>query len=229
MYRKFLNARSPLRLLEKGLHGGLGRGNLGLVLAGHGVGKTPFLVGVALDDLLRGERVLHVTLDQTVSHVRAYYDTVFDDLASSTHLEDTARVHQDVDRNRSIRAYPAGRFQSSTLREAIKIETETGPHPALVVLEGFHLEHAPAEEVEDLRALAREIDAELWISVACPEERVGEVPESLRRLEPLFAVILALEPAEGTVALRALKDHDNPDVEALHVALDPGTLLLVRS
>jgi len=33
MYRKFLNARSPLRLLEKGLHGGLGTGNLGLVLA----------------------------------------------------------------------------------------------------------------------------------------------------------------------------------------------------
>ena len=34
MYKKFLNARSPLRLLEKGLHGGLGVGNLGVVLAG---------------------------------------------------------------------------------------------------------------------------------------------------------------------------------------------------
>ena len=55
MYRKFLNARSPLRLLEKGLHGGLGRGNLGVVLAGHGVGKTSFLVCVGLDELLRGE------------------------------------------------------------------------------------------------------------------------------------------------------------------------------
>ena len=49
MYRRFLNARSPLRLLEKGLHGGLGRGNLGVVLAGHGVGKTAFLVGLGLD------------------------------------------------------------------------------------------------------------------------------------------------------------------------------------
>ena len=39
MYRKFLTARSPLRLLEKGLHGGLGPGNLGIVVAGHGVGK----------------------------------------------------------------------------------------------------------------------------------------------------------------------------------------------
>ena len=44
-----------------------------------------------------------------------------------------------------------------------------------------------------------------------------------------MSVILALVPAGESVALRALKDHDNPDLEALHVALDPTTLLLVRS
>ena len=67
MYRKFLNARSPLRLLEKGLQGGLGPGNLGVVIAGHGVGKTSFLVGVALDELLRSGRVLHVSMAHTVT------------------------------------------------------------------------------------------------------------------------------------------------------------------
>jgi hypothetical protein len=229
MHRKFLNARSPLRLLEKGLHGGLGRGNLGLLLAGHGVGKTPFLVGVALDDLLRGERALHVALDQTVSHVRAYYDTVFGELAATTHLEDAARVHLDVDRRRSIRTYPASGFGPDKLREALKFETEAGPAPALVVLEGLALEQASRDEVEALRALAREVDAEVWLSVACAEERVRELPPRLRRLEDLFSVVLALEPGPGTVTLRALKDHDNPDVAALHVALDPKSLLLVRS
>jgi hypothetical protein len=229
MHRKFLNARSPLRLLEKGLHGGLGRGNLGLLLAGHGVGKTPFLVGVALDDLLRGERALHVALDQTVSHVRAYYDTVFDELAATTHLEDAARVHLDVDRRRSIRTYPASGFAPAKLREALKFEAEAGPPPALVVIEGLPLEQASRDEVEDLRALARETDAEIWLSVACAEERVRELPPRVRRLEDLFAVVLALEPGPGTVTLRTLKDHDNPDVAALHVALDPKSLLLVRS
>jgi hypothetical protein len=229
MHRKFLNARSPLRLLEKGLHGGLGRGNLGLLVAGHGVGKTPFLVGVALDDLLRGERALHVALDQTVSHVRAYYDTVFEELATTTQLEDAARVHLEVDRRRSIRSYPPSGFGSAKLREALKFEAEAGPSPALVVLEGLPLEQASRDEVEDLHALAREIDAEVWLSVACGEERVREIPSRLRRFEDLFAVVLALEPAPGTVTLRALKDHDNPDVAALHVALDPKSLLLVRS
>ena len=62
MYRKYLNARSPLRLLEKGLHGGLGAGNVGALVAGAGVGKSAFLVGVATDELLRGGTVLHVSL-----------------------------------------------------------------------------------------------------------------------------------------------------------------------
>ena len=101
MYRKFLNARSPLRLLEKGLHGGLGAGNLGVVIAGHGVGKTSVLVGVALDELLRSGRVLHVSTTSTISRVRAHYDTVFEELAATTHLKDEVRVHAEIDRRRS--------------------------------------------------------------------------------------------------------------------------------
>ncbi len=42
-------------------------------------------------------------------------------------------------------------------------------------------------------------------------------------------MILVLEPGSESVKLRALKDHDNPDVTNLHVALDPKTLLLTRS
>ena len=49
MHRKEINERSPMRVLEQSIHGGLGRGNLGVVVARHGVGKTAFLVGVALD------------------------------------------------------------------------------------------------------------------------------------------------------------------------------------
>jgi hypothetical protein len=229
MYSKFLNARSPLRLLEKGLHGGLGKGNLGLVLAGRGVGKTACLVGIALDDLLRGGHVLHVALDQTVAHVRAFYDTVFEDLSSSTHLEDAARVHAELNRRRSIRAYPAGGFSAAKLREAVKFDAEAGARPELVIVEGFDLGGAPRDELQELRALATELEAELWLSASVPGERVSELPGSIRPIQDLLSVVLALEPADSCVALRALKDHDSPDLSALHVALDPKTLLLKRS
>ena len=179
MYRKFLSVRSPLRLLEQGLHGGLGKGNVGLVLAGPGVGKTSFLVGVALDDLLRGDHVLHVALDQSVSHTRAYYDTVFHELASSTHLEDEARIHAEIDRHRSIRSYPAPGFGPGKLREAVKFEEEAGSRPGLVVVEGFDVSAASEPEMRDMKALAGEIEAELWFSVACSDEEVpGMQPRS---------------------------------------------------
>ena len=229
MYRRFLNARSPLRLLEKGLHGGLGTGNLGVVLAGHGVGKTSFLVGVALDELLRGGRVLHVSLEATVQHVRAFYDTVFEELAASTHLEDEAVVHSEIDRRRSIRVYPPGGLDAAKLREAVKLESDAAESPTLLVVEGLDFDTLEPGELADVKALAGELAAEVWLSAACPGERVGGIPGSVARYDDLVSVILALEPGDGSVALRALKDHDNPDLSELHVALDPHTLLLVRS
>jgi hypothetical protein len=41
-------------------------------------------------------------------------------------------------------------------------------------------------------------------------------------------VALALEPGDDAMLLRALKDHENPDLTDIHVALDPRTLLLTR-
>jgi hypothetical protein len=226
---RFLNARSPLRLLEKGLHGGLGPGNVGAVLAGRGVGKTSFLVCVALDELLRGGHVLHVCLDHTLSHVRAYYDTVFEELASTTHLEDEAMVHADIDRRRSIRVYPKGSLSASKLRDAVKLETEAGGRPSLLILEGVNVASLPEDELRDLKALAGELAAEVWLEAQTSEERPAAVPASVARFGDLVSVVLTLEPGDAAVALRALKDHDNPDLEALHVALDPKTLLLVRN
>lgn len=227
MYRSFLNARSPMRLFERGLHGGLGAGNLGAVLAGHGVGKTSFLVGVALDDLLRGKPVLHVCLDHSVSHVREHYDTVFEELAKSVHLEDAPAIRAEIDRRRSIRVYSAGEFSARKVREAL--ELVPGGSPAVLLIDGLDLARESREDLCELRAAAGEIGAEAWLAVASEGEQLGSLPEPVRRVEDLLSVILVLEPEAGVVKLRALKEHDNPDVSELHVALDPHTLLLVRS
>jgi hypothetical protein len=230
LQRKFLNARSPLRLLEKNLHGGLGRGNLGVVLAGHGVGKTSFLVGVAVDELLRRGRVLHVSAAHSVAHVRVHYDTVFDELASSKHLENEGLIRGEIERNRSVRVYPPNSITAAKLRDAVKLERESGGAPSLLVLEGLDLGGAfGRHDVEDLRALAQELDAEVWLESACKDERAVRISPQVAALEDLLSVILALEPGDDAVRLRALKDHDNRDLADLHVALDPRTLLLKRS
>src|SRR3990172_3640814 len=199
VYRQFLNARSPLRLLEKGLHGGLGTGNLGVVVAAHGGGKTPFLGGVALDELLRGGSVLHACCGQTVGHVRAHYDTLFEELASAKHLEDEATTHAEIDRRRSIRVYTPGGLTVSKLREAALFDVEAGSSPSLIVVEGLDLGQADREELDGLRKLARELKAEVWLSSSCDEERPEAIPADIARLGGLLSVVLALAPGSGTV------------------------------
>ena len=41
---KELNSVSPLRIFEEAINGGLGRGNLGVIVSRHGVGKTQLVL-----------------------------------------------------------------------------------------------------------------------------------------------------------------------------------------
>jgi hypothetical protein len=173
--------------------------------------------------------VLHVVLDQTVAHTRTYYDTVFTDLRATTRLADGAVVHGEIEHLRTIRAVPAAGFGTAKLREAVQLSEATGGKPSAVIVEGWDVARASAADLEALRKLAAEIPAEIWVSASVPGERIASLPPELVPARDAFAVILALEPENGAVALRALKDHENPNPEALRVALDPKTLLLKRS
>ena len=232
MHRKELNERSPLRLLEQSIHGGLGRGNIGAVVARHGVGKTAFLVGVALDDLMRGRKVLHVALDEPVDKIRDYYDEIFMDLARSSGLENIGEERLEIERNRNIHTYVGKAFSIAKLREAIAfLKTHMHFEPSALIIEGYHFEKAGVEDLAELRKVAQEIDGELWMSAVTHRESSKNergIPEPLARLEAAFDVILGMDQTGSRVCLSLLKDHDNPDVSDVRVALDPTTLLLIQ-
>src|SRR5690242_19252674 len=104
MFQKEVNLGSPLRVLESSIHGGLGQGKLGVVMARAGIGKTAFLVQVALDDLMRDRDVIHFALGQRLEHVQSWYDALFDDLADYTGLENAGLVRASAMRHRLIQA-----------------------------------------------------------------------------------------------------------------------------
>lgn len=227
-----LNERSPLRVLEQSSRGGLGRGNIGVVVARHGVGKTAFLVGVALDDLLRGRMVLHVSLEEPVDRVLVHYDEIFADLAREKALEDMWEARLEVERNRRIHCYLDGSFSTGKLREALAFKKKhTGFAPVTVLVEGFDFETADAAEMAALREIAVECDAELWMSAVTHREAETDdsgVPEPVAHLAASVDVVLRMAHDGKVVRIGLLKDHDNPDVSDLRLALDPTTMLLIR-
>ena len=58
MIKTELIKRSPLRILEKSIHGGLGPGNLGILASRKGIGKTACLVHIGIDKLFQDKPVM---------------------------------------------------------------------------------------------------------------------------------------------------------------------------
>jgi hypothetical protein len=232
MYRKELNERNPLRLFEHSIHGGLGSGNIGVVVARHGIGKTAFLVGIALDDAMRGRKVLHVSLDKTVDHIREFYDEIFMDLAHSAGLEDIPAERLEMERNRMIHTYAGKTFTVDKLRQSINFLKENAQFdPACVMIQGYDFERATPADIESLRQLAREFNVEMWMSAITHRGVSADdhgVPEPLTKLVSAIAVIVQMTDSSDGVHLSLLKDHDNPDVAKLKIDLDPATMLLVK-
>jgi archaellum biogenesis ATPase FlaH len=241
MYRKEVNERSPMRVFEKSIHGGLGRGNVGVVAARNGVGKTPLLVQIALDDLMRDRRVLHISHEHAVDHVRAYYDEIFHDLAVVSKLDNTESVKLDVERHRLIFSHLShattappslrgGRSSVAKILETVTFARETAHFtPDVLVIDHFDLEHAAPDAVAALRELARAQNVELWLSAlsdAMPKTP-GELPAPLQRFAAELSVVVFLKPERDIVRLRLLKDHENDDLTDLHLRLDPHTMRVV--
>lgn len=240
MFRKEINEQSPLRILEQSSHGGLGRGNLGVVMARAGVGKTAFLVHIALDDLMRDRKVFHVSLDTPVDHVRSWYDAVFQDLARATDMTDAAATAESIARNRIIQAFSlhghgAGQnvFTVERLAAAMDLLEQHAKFKADVVLiDAFDWSKTTAEELGALRELAKQRGVELWTTALTHRHHIGDgapdrVPPPCDKLVNLIDVAVFLQPVDKHLSVRLLKDHDGQRVVDTNLVLHPDTMRLV--
>lgn len=228
-----IHERSPLRVLDRSLHGGLGRGDLGVVCSHAGAGKTAFLVGVALDVLLGGCRALHVALDHPVDRVRNYYDEILAEMSRVERLEKPADARLLVERNRRIHIYERAAFSVDALARSLSfLRSHTDVRPDLLVVDGYDWSNGSETEVAALKDLARSEDAALWMSAKLDQGAAvtpqGGFPEPLGRYDAIINVLLRLKGADGTVHLSVLKGHGDSAPESPGLDLDPTTLLLVR-
>ena len=234
MYRKEVNTQSPLRILEGSIHGGLGRGNRGVVLAPAGVGKSACLVQIGLDDLMREKAVLHVAVGQTVEHVSTWYDVLFDDLADQVALTDRGGVRESIARRRVIRSYAEGTFTAEKLEEALaQAQGALRLQPAAILVDGFDWTGPGCTAgVEAMKAAAKRLGAELWMTAQTPRGAALSAPKTLTPpCEPCAALIdvgIFLEPHGSHVAVRLVKDFGNPPRTDVPLTLHSDTLRLVK-
>jgi hypothetical protein len=235
VFRKEVNEKSPLRILEGSTKGGLGPGKLGVVMARAGVGKTAFLVQIGLDDAMRERQVLHVALGQELDHVRSWYDALFEDLAEVTALQNREQVRALVNKHRLIQAYPDHALPHERLDEILHMYSDKLRFvPKAILIDGFDWESgrvvARAGEIGAFKIIAKRLGAELWMTAQT--HRAGGVAHPTNLIAPcdayddLIDLAVFLEPEGTHVTVRLLKDHDNPRPEETHIHLDTDTMRL---
>lgn len=238
MYRKEVNAHSPLRILEKSIHGGLGKGNLGVVMARAGVGKTACLVQIGLDDLMHEKPVLHVALEQSIDHVQSWYDALFEDLVLRNDMDEVDEVRAMIAKNRMITAFADHDLWPERLEKtAAMFREHLDFKPAAILVDGYRWEdHSVAENratIGALKSYAKLHDAELWMSAQTHRGVTGNhptgIPAPCDQYESLIDVVIFLEPHGDEIGLRLLKDHGNAETPDTHLHLHPDALRLVSS
>ena len=162
-----LNKISPLRVFDDAINGGLGKGNMGVIVSRHGVGKTACLVHLATDKLLRGENVIHVSFSGNVEHVMNWYKEVFREISEVQSLDDAHNVYSSILSNRVVMNFSQDQVSIEKVLKSLKSLIEQGAFKADAILfDGYKLTIADDDDIIRIREFAKEMNLEVWFSVS---------------------------------------------------------------
>ncbi len=236
MYAEQVSNNSPLRILERCCRGGLATGELGVVMARAGVGKTAFLVQVGLDAAMRKQPVLHVALGQDLEHVRSWYDALFDDLAQTTQLEDREQVRGVINEHRVIQASADTAFGHERLDDIVTLYDRARFKPVVIIIDGLDWASGAvverAAELGALKLVAKRLGAVLWLSAQTHRDVTPAHPTSLTPPCAAYAEVIDigvfLEPEGAHVSVRLVKDHETVPPADTSLQLHTDTMRLVE-
>lgn len=228
------DSTSPASLPARIIRDELPPGGLGVVMGRAGVGKTACLVQIALDHLLRGQQVLHISLHHGVEHVQSWYDALLDDVLQQVDPAARAQTSTQVGSHRMISVFADGELSIHRLRDTAQLLAENASFsPEAIVVVGYDWKsrpgHSAREALAAFKDYAATVGAQLWMTARTHREVTGndpaDVPPPCGDLADLTDLVLFMQPRGAEVTLQHLKGLEGPREE--HLRLDPHTLRLV--
>ena len=158
------------------LNGGLGKGELGVIVANTGVGKSHFLVSLGAHALKVGKNVVHYTLELTETAVGIRYDSHLTGIASNEIQDSKQEVleqYKNMELGRLIiKEYPTGGATVNTIRNHLEKLALRGFVPHMIIIDYADIMRSSREYdalrlelkliYEELRNLAMERAIPLW-------------------------------------------------------------------
>ena len=230
MQKEDLIKKNPLRVLNPLSADALPDHRMGLVMARAGLGKTAILVQIAMDSMLRGQKVLHVSIGEGLEKAKAWYEDIFKFIAEGFQLENAAEVEDELMRNRMIMTFKESAFTRPKLEERLNdLVYQSIFRPDIVVIDGYDFAQADYDSVMDLKEMMAAMNVQGWFSALRHREddRVSAagVPAPCHEVDGLFDTIIILQPEKEAILLNIIKDeYDGAAGRVLN--LDPATMMV---
>ena len=234
MVKSELIKRSPLRIFEKSIHGGVGKGHIGIIASKKGVGKPACLTHIAVDKLFQDRKVIHVSFASNVDHIITWYEDIFQEIAKKRELEHAVDVHEEIVKNRVIMNFNQESVQTSQILQSLEALITDGNFSAdSIIFDGYTVSETTGEEFAMIREFAEKLGLEIWFSVSLAERSEGVcndegMPRAVESFSGGIDVIVNLRHEGDYVHLEVVKDHDTVEPKDMNLRLDPKTLLIAE-
>ena len=221
---------NPLRALglEKNATEDGSQAIMGLVMARAGLGKTAILVQFALDCMLLGNKVLHVSIGEGVEKTRTWYDDILSLLTDGEKIESIPEIMK----NRMIMTFKESSFSKALFEERLDDLVQQNIYkPECLIIDGYDFENNDKESLEEMRNFMHERGLKMiWFSAVSHrgDERVSVdgVPAPCHEVDGLFETVLSIKPEGDAMMLDILKCDDCAMDPGSTLKLDPSTMLI---
>ena len=170
-----ITVKTPWDVINDITDGGLGPGELGVVVAPAGIGKSWTLQALGSEVVRQGKTVVHYSLELNENYVGLRYDSIFSGVTTANikyHKEDVQKQISKLPGKLLIKYFPTKAASVQTLGAHLKQIELRGVNIDMVIVDyadilmptGFFKEkrHAIGNIYEDLRGLAGELEIPIW-------------------------------------------------------------------
>ncbi|MCP3874417.1 MAG: hypothetical protein GY699_14840 [Desulfobacteraceae bacterium] len=207
-------------------------GKFGAVLSRAGVGKTSFLVQIALTQLLGNEKILHISLDDSMEKINIRYNEGYTNLVDCIGYVDpqkAVRVWEDINPNKVGISYNESTFDTQKIGDYLKsfIKADLAL-PSILIIDGLNFDKDISDKLDALEDLNREFSIFTWFSMKIHREEelcADGFPIQLETYKDRFDKAVFLNPIEDKIEAIILKDGDRTDQKH---KLDPATMMIVE-
>ena len=197
---------TPWDIINELMQGGLGAGELGVIVAPAGIGKSWTLAAMGAYGISKGLNVVHYTLELNEAYVGLRYDSIFSGVEGQNlkyHKEEVMEKLFKLDGNLTIKYYPTKSCTVNTLSAHLKKVITFGEKVDMVlvdyadIMRDVHktqeMRHALGNIYEDLRGLAGELQVPIWTASQANRSALDEDVIEAGKIAESYAKVMVAD------------------------------------